>query len=105
MGYTAGAPINLGGGSSGFAGFTAVAISADTVLTAASHNNHALEVTTGATDKLLTLPTTGNNDGDEMIVIKTDSAAGRIVFASLAGAANLPWLTDQDDWIRLHYSV
>lgn len=89
---------------SGFAGFAAVAISADTVLTAASHNNKALEVTTGATDKLLTLPTTGNTDGDEMIVVKVDNAAGRVVFATLAGAVSLPWLTDQDDWIKLHYS-
>jgi hypothetical protein len=90
---------------SGTSRFPAVAISADTTLTAASHNNHAIEVTTSTTDKTLTLPTTGNTDGDEMIVVKADSSAGKVKFAALAGASSLAWLVDQYDWLRLHYSA
>lgn len=90
---------------SGTSRFPALAISADTTLDAATYNNHAVEVTTSSTDKTLTLPTSGNTDGDEMIVIKADSSAGKVKFAALVGTSNLAWLTDQYDWIKLHYST
>lgn len=96
MGYSLGSPP-----SKGFAGFKAVAVNADTVMDA-SHIGKFVEVTCGAVDRTLTLPAA--QDGDEMLVTKADTGAGKVKFAALAGVLGLAWLADQFDWLHLHYS-
>lgn len=71
------------------------AISSVSASTPATKNNQVFLVTTGATDKTITLPITGISNGQIYTVKKIDAGAGNVIVigesGNIDGAANKTW--------------